>query len=72
MNETGNIKILTPFSLPDAFDPYFEPIIKDIYFSPEELKGRLIGQMHNESDSIKSSSFAIGMLLLSLGLLKPL
>jgi hypothetical protein len=23
MNKTGNIKILTPFSLPDAFDPYF-------------------------------------------------
>jgi serine/threonine protein kinase len=72
MNKTGNIKILTPYSLPDSYDPYFEPNATDIYFSPEELKGRQIGQMHNESDSVKSASFAAGMLLLSLSLLKPL
>lgn len=72
MNATGNVKILTPYSLPDSYDPYFEPNVVDVYFSPEELRCRQLGQMYNETDIIKSSSFATGMLLLSLSLLKPL
>jgi hypothetical protein len=46
--------------------------VSAVYFSPEELKGRQLGQMYNESDCLKSPSFAAGMLLLSLSLLKPL
>lgn len=72
LNQTGSIKILTPLSIPDTFDPYFEPNVTNVYFSPEELKGRQLGQMYNESNLIKSTSFAAGMLLLSLNLLKPL
>lgn len=35
MNSAGNIKVLTPFSLPNLWDPYFDPSATDVYFSPE-------------------------------------
>jgi hypothetical protein len=33
-NDEGNLQILTPYSLPETFDPYSDPGIEDIYFSP--------------------------------------
>lgn len=72
MNDSGNIKLLTPFSLPDAFEPYADPLAREVYFSPEELQDRQLGRMYNETDPMRSCSFAIGMLVLSLALLKPL
>lgn len=72
MNDSGNIKLLTPFSLPDSFEPYADPLVQDVYFAPEELQGRQLGRMYNESDALRSCSFAMGMLLLSLALLRPL
>lgn len=47
MNDSGNIKLLTPFSLPDSFEPYSDPLVKEVYFSPEELQGRQLGRMYN-------------------------